>query len=226
VNVRKNGPVAALVVAAAIGLAACGGSSSSPHVTSQGSQGQSTGSESSPAAVSPVANVPSDVTQLLNKWTACMRSNGDPNQTVPTVVTGDAIVIHEPAGYNGTIYGPTGNNPSGAGVTCESDLSAASIALRNGQPWRQYTGSQMANYTVCMRANGVPGYSDPGDKSGHPGPAISSPAMLKANQLCYRKTGVEFETLNGSVIVPGEIVLGSGTGFQGVQEIFTGPPPQ
>ena len=207
---RRSAGVAVLVAAAAIGLAACGGGSSTPQVASLGnSNGDSSGTPASTASGGTSAATGSgDPTQLLNEWTACMRGHGDPNQADPTIDAGKAIHVAEPAGYYGTIDGPTGQNSSGAGVICQKYLTAASTALRGGQPLPQPDAAQQLKFSECMRANGISNFPDPGSNGG-PGsstaggapPNPNSPTFQKASKLCGQKTGVPGF---GSTI-PGEI---------------------
>jgi len=197
VNARRNMPgLAVLVAAATIGLAACGSGSSTPQVASL-SKGNSTGSGSSTTTVNSATTLPKgSPAVLLNKWAACMRNHGDPNQATPTVNAGGAIQVIDPADYNGTIYGATGNSDTGAGVTCKADLSAAAIALRNGQSLPQGPGKGAIG--ACMQAHGVADF---------PPQVVSdtnSPTYQKASRLCGKKFGVP---VLGGYAIPGEIEL-------------------
>jgi hypothetical protein len=120
---------AVLAAAVAIGLAACSGSIS-PRAAGPD------GSSATPAATSTSAATPSGskATQLLDQWAACMRSHGDPDQADPTIDANQVIHVIQPAGYYGTMYGPSAQNESGAGVICQAYLTAASTAVRGGQP--------------------------------------------------------------------------------------------
>ena len=194
---QRSGWLAVLAAASTIGLAACSGGSASPQVASLGhSSGSSPGSGNSQSAGTSASAPPGgNPAQLLTEWTSCMRSHGDPNQAEPTVDASKAIRVNEPAGYYGTIDGPTGQNSSGAGVICQKYLTAASMALNGGQPLAQPDTVQMDKFAECMRANGVPSFTDPGAApAGHQGssgaPNPGSPIFQKASKLCGQKAGV------------------------------------
>ena len=96
---RRSGGMAAVAAAAAIGLAACGGSSS-PHVASLGNS-------SGNASASTTTTLPKgNPTQLLDEWASCMRSHGDPDQVDPTIDANEVIHITFPADASGN--GPVG----------------------------------------------------------------------------------------------------------------------
>ena len=94
-------------MAAAIGLAACTGSSS-PRAATLGHSSGRPATTGNPAATPSKGNP----TQLLTEWAACMRSHGDPDQAIPTVDTSKVIHVTQPGGYYGTMYGPTGQSDS------------------------------------------------------------------------------------------------------------------
>lgn len=208
--------LAVLAAAAAIGLAACSGSSA-PPIASLGQSSSRPANTSSPGAALAQGNP----ARLLNQWAACMRSHGDPDQATPTVDASQVIRVVQPAGYYGTMYGPTGQSNSGAGVTCQAYLTAASTALRRGQPLPQPDQAQIARYTACLRASGVLGFPGDGSAPGTPnavpaagqipGPAghsdvnLFSPAFEKAARACAKKTGGGFPA--GGTTMPGEIEL-------------------
>jgi hypothetical protein len=171
---RKRSPrtgLLAIVAGAALLTAACSSGSSSPQVASPGTSSGNGGGNSTTGS-SATALPKGTSTQLLNKWTACMHSHGDPNQANPTVNASNGIHVIVPLQYYGTIYGASDNNPSGAGVTCQAYLTAASNALNGGQPPPQQSLATMDKYAECMRANGVPNYPEPGPSGGEP---VSNP---------------------------------------------------
>src|SRR5271155_1933225 len=72
---RHPGRCVVLLVAAAAGLGACGGSSS-PHVASLGKSGGISGKSGITSTT--VGSV--NPTQLLDEWAICLRSHSDPDQ--------------------------------------------------------------------------------------------------------------------------------------------------
>jgi hypothetical protein len=194
---RRPGWFAVLVAAAGVGLVACGGSST-PHVATLGKASGNSGGNSTTTL--PKGNP----TQLLNEWTACMRSHGDPNQAEPTVDASNGIHITVPRGYFGTIYGVTNNSATGAGVTCQAYLTAASVALNGGQPVPQQPLATVDKYAECMRANGLPDYPEPNGGGEPVNP--DSPTYRSAAKVCRQKLGY-FELVPGGATIPGEIEI-------------------
>jgi hypothetical protein len=200
---RRPFGLAILVATAAIGLAACA-ASSTPHVASLGN---SSGNGGSATTGNSTAALPRGTpTQLLNEWAACMRSHGDPNQATPTVDASNGIHVAVPLQYYGTIYGPSSNNPSGAGVTCQGYLTAASNTLNGGQPPKLQSLATLDKYADCMRANGVPDYPEPGAGGGVPVSNPDSPIVHKAAKVCEQKTGA-YGLLPGGRTIAGEIEI-------------------
>jgi hypothetical protein len=133
----------------------------------------------------------------MDEWAACMRNNGDPDQTDPTIDSHGVIDITMPDGVSQSlsseVHGSTG--------PCSEYELAAENALRAGQ---QYTGpseTQGVRYTNCMRANGVPNYPDPGSdgRTDFNGTGVdpNSPFVEKANKLCGKKLGLPNWWING-----------------------------
>jgi hypothetical protein len=215
------GALAVLVAAVALGLAACGGSSPSPHVASlQKSSGH--GSATAPAS-SATALPKGSPTRLLNEWAACMRSHGDTGQTDPTITAGKVIDLPwnytGPGSYYGTNKGGQGN--SGPGQYCRSYLAAAQTALGGNHAHPNVSLATLLKYSECMRANGIADFPDPTDSGGHPGLQLnmggdtdpSNPAYRNAAELCARKTGVR--ALGVGPLPPGTIELNGGAGLPG-----------
>jgi hypothetical protein len=129
---------------------------------------------------------------MLNEWATCMRSHGDPNQAQPTIDANAAIHVVEPAGYFGTIAGPTGHYSTGAGVTCLAYLTAASTALHGGETLQAPDPATGDKFAACMRANGVSNFPDPGagqtsSGAGSAKPNPNSPSFEKAATACAQK---------------------------------------
>jgi hypothetical protein len=199
---RRWGGLVVLVTGAAIGLAACSGSSS-PHVASLGkNSGDGSVSTTTMPARSP--------TQLLDEWAACMRSHGDPGQVDPTVDATKVIQITLPAGYAGGLRGGSG--------TCGAYLSGAEAALGGGTPPASSDDATALKFAQCMRANGVPDYPDPTGNSQAIRATSGSdlnpadPTFQAAAILCTKKTGFVSKFSTG-VPRPGSINLNEAGGF-------------
>jgi hypothetical protein len=200
---RRRGGLVVLVAGAAIGLAACSGTSS-PHVASLGKKngGGSVSTTTKPAR-SP--------TQLLDEWAACMRSHGDPNQVDPTVDTNKVIQI--------TLY--TNMGLRGENGACGSYLSAAETALGGGTPPASSDEATALKFAQCMRANGVPTYPDPTTGNNQAFHASSgsdlnpaNPTFQAASTLCANKTGYQSKFSSGAP-QPGSINVTMAGGFGG-----------
>lgn len=204
--IRGRGLVA-LIAAATLGLAACGGSGG-PRVASL--PASSTGAGTAPASTTGATTSPSPATtrnggkssanksakgdpiRLLSEWTECMRIHGDPSQAEPTIDANAAIHVITPAGYFGTIAGPSGQDSTGAGVTCLRYLTAASTALHGGDPLQAPDPATGDKFAACMRANGVSNFPDPGAGAASVSPGSSkpnakSPSFEKAAKVCAQR---------------------------------------
>jgi hypothetical protein len=207
--------VALLVAAAAIGLAACAGTSS-PHVASLGTRSTTSSPTSGPGAGHRSATTPAkgNPTALLNDWAACMRSHGDSGQADPTIDFNKVIHITwnpaTPGGIYGTNKGGQGN--SGPGQYCRADLIDAQTALRGDQPQERPDQATLEKFSECMRASGLPDFPDPTtnglsismNAGGDLNPA--NPSFQTASRLCARKTGAHVPG-GGGTPPPGTIEL-------------------
>jgi hypothetical protein len=199
---RRWGGLAMLAAGAAIGLAACSGSSS-PRVASLGMNS----SDGSPRTTSVPAGSPA---QLLDEWASCMRSHGDPGQIDPTVDANKVIQITLGAGY-------AGQGLRGESGACGTFLSAAQKALGGGTPPGSSSEATGLKFAKCMRANGIADYPDPTSAQTVHLPSASdlnpaSPTYQAASTLCASKTGYQSKFSTGAV-QPGSININNAGGF-------------
>lgn len=199
---RRPAGLVVLLVAVAVGLAACA-ASGSPHVASLS---KTTGKDKSGGSAS--TTLPQgNPTQLLNQWAACMRAHGDPSQADPTIDANEVIHITWdpaiPGGYDGTQKGGQGN--VGPGQYCRNYLNEAQSALRGGRTQQAPSQAQLLKIAQCMRANGIPDFPDPVNDTlsfnigagGDLNP--NNPTFQAASKLCGEETGVN---LPGSAATP------------------------
>jgi hypothetical protein len=215
---RSRG-LAAVVVLAAIGLAACGGSTtpqvaSLPTTISDGSvptaaivSAGSSGNDSRPKG---------NPTALLDAWANCMHSHGDPNQADPTVDAYGVINVTIPSdaqALSGEVH--AGADP------CNRYMAAAQGALRAANPVAPPPDqTELVKYVNCMRANGIPNYPYPtGNETNFNGTGVdpTSPAVMNVNKVCGKKLDLPGWWISGNG-PPGDVVVTSG-GPNG------GPPP-
>jgi hypothetical protein len=178
-----------LAIAAGITLltAACSSSTSTPRVASLGtSSAGTTATATSPASPAPTGSP----AQLLDEWATCMQSHGDPGQTDPTIDSNKVIHITYPAN---SAAGAGGQDKTGP---CASYLTAASTALRGGQPVQKPDPAKLLAFSECMRANGIPDFPDPSGGGLQirvsPGSDLNpdNAKFKNAAKLCAKKTGV------------------------------------
>lgn len=229
---RRNLLIAAMAAIAAIGIAGCGGKSS-PQVASLGK----TGTGAATTTTLPKGNP----TQLLDEWASCMRKNGDPDQTDPTIDANKTIHITYPSSYQNGGPPRGGGGASGqAGPTvgpCGAYLTAASTALRGGAPLPKPDPAKLEKYSRCMRANGIPDFPDPSGEgfsmSVQPGSDLNpnNPTFQKASKLCAKQAGVpglggtgpsQAGAIQASRTAPGSPVGGPGGGGAGNQSGIAG----
>lgn len=186
----------ALLVAAAVVLAGCGGSkapsvaSIAPTSTPTTATG-STGSNGSSATATGKA-----ATGFLVEWAACMRRHGDPNQVDPTIDNHYGINITIPLSAPQTLS----NEVHGGTAPCNQYLTAASNALKAEHPAPSAPSNDATGvkYAACMRAHGVPNYPDPtGTRTNLRGIDMNSPFFIRANKLCGKQIGAPAWWING-----------------------------
>jgi hypothetical protein len=194
----RFGGLALLATCAAITLAGCGGSTS-PSVasiattttptTATGTNHRANGSGTTTAGKG-------DATGLLVTWADCMRRNGDPNQTDPSIDNHFGINITIPLSAPEALS----NEVHGGTAPCNQYLAAASSALRAAHPAPPppSTNATGVKYAACMRADGVPNYPDPtGNRTNLRGIDMNSPFFIRANKLCGEKIGAPAWWING-----------------------------
>jgi hypothetical protein len=185
---QRLGGLAVLVAATAIGLAACGSSSSTPHVATLGNGSGTGGSNGSGKGGAP-ASGSGNPTQLLDEWAVCIRSHGAPGQADPTIDSNKDIEItmkNVSPTLASEVHGGTG--------PCSNYLTAASLALSDGQGPPTSSPAQDLKYAQCMQANGFPTYPDPNGsgKTNLSGIDTNSPAFENADKLCTEKVGQKY----------------------------------
>lgn len=183
----RSGVLAILVVAAAIGLTACGGGSpGSPHVANLGTSTPTGGRHGGGSTTT--APKGGNATQLMDQWATCMRANGDPNQTDPTIDQYGVINITIPDGISATIssqvHGSTG--------PCSQYELAAENVLRAANPVAPPpTQAQLMQYYGCMRTHGVPNFPNPGANGESnfraAGVDPNSASFVNADKICGKQ---------------------------------------
>ncbi len=216
---RRCGRAAILGAAAAIGLAACsGGLTDARHVASIGNR--STNRSGGSTTTAPKAGNP---TQLMDEWAACMRSNGDPNQTDPTIDGYGVINI-----TMRDVSEAVASEAHGSSGPCSQYELAAENALRGGQQYQPPDQAQMVRYTDCMRTHGVPNYPDPGanGKTDFNGTGVdpNSPFVEKANKICGKQIDAPAWWIAGTG-PPGDVVVSSCSGVPNCEPPGGSPPP-
>jgi hypothetical protein len=201
----RPGWLAAFAAAAAIGLAACGGGSSTPHVASVGSSSGSNSGSSPASGGSATTGSNGNPAQLLQEWTSCERSHGDPGQADPTIDASKVIHVTMPASIQGGVEGQNGQSGSGPGRICATYLNDASNALNGGHPQAGPTLVQSLKFAQCMRANGVPKFPDPSGPAINLGALPNSPTFQNANKVCAKQVGVRGMPGSGPP-QPGDVV--------------------
>jgi hypothetical protein len=210
------GGLVVLVAVAALALAACSSGPSAPQVASLG---QHSGHDSGTTTTTPSAG---DPTRLLDEWTNCIRSNGDPNQADPTIDSNKDIDItmdNVSQTLENEVHGSTG--------PCSNYLLAAENALRGGQPALQEpSAAQQAKYADCMRTHGVPNYPNPNPATGKTdfngtGVDLNSPTFNNADKFCTEQAGQKYYPPGTEA--PGVVKV---TGFNGPPGVKppSGPP--
>jgi hypothetical protein len=139
----------------------------------------------------------SNATALVDEWATCIRRQGDPNQTDPTVDSHGGINIIVPQGVASHQFGEDLHNATG---TCSEYLAAAQKVLRVEFPAPAFVPDEalLVQYAGCMRTNGVPNYPDPtGDETNLNGINMNSPIFENANNVCGKQINAPAWWING-----------------------------
>lgn len=196
------------VAAAAIGLTACGGGpSDSPHVADLGRSTTTGGGQGGVSTTTTPKG--GNATQLMDQWATCMRANGDPDQTDPTIDEYGVINITIPQGVTDTSISSEAHGSSGP---CSQYELAAENVLRAANPVAPPpTQAQLVQYVDCMRTHGVPDYPDPGPNNETKFPADvnpNSPTFENANKVCGEQVNAPAWWIAGTG-PPGDVVVSS-----------------
>lgn len=200
----------ALLAGIALVLAACTTGPKSPTVASLGNAKRSATSSTSTGGGGSGTTVPKgNATELLNRWSSCMRAHGDPNQSDPTIDSHGVIYVTIPKGVSERLSGQvhSGNSP------CNGYLAAAQNVLRAADPVAPPpTQAQLVQYVDCMRTHGVPNYPNSGSNGETnfrvAGVNPSSPTFVKANKVCGRQIHAPAWWISGTG-PPGDVVVSS-----------------
>jgi hypothetical protein len=145
----------------------------------------------------------------MDEWASCMRSNGDPNQTDPTIDQYGVINITMPDGVSQSlssqVHGSTG--------PCSQYELAAENDLRAADPVPPPpTQAQLLQYVDCMRTHGVPNYpnSGPNGETDFRAAGVdpNSTTFKSADKICARQINAPAWWTAGTG-PPGDVVVTS-----------------
>jgi hypothetical protein len=184
-RVLQVAPLATVVVALALGVAACGGGS--PNADSHSSNSVTSHSSDSPTTTAPSAltggSQPStDVTSKMLEFAQCMRSHGvsnfpDPSATPPSASPSGGM------SYLGDSFDPNTPTYEAASAACAKYANASPVTPAGAA---QVLAEQL-RYAQCMRAHGVPDFPDPSPSGGSDIPSSidqNSSAFQAAQNAC------------------------------------------
>ena len=198
----------AIAVAAAFGLAACGDSPTSfQHVARLGT-GTTTGGAQGTGSTTTVRKG-ANATQLMDQWATCMRANGDPNQTDPTIDQYGVINITMPDGISPELSAEAHGT---TGPCSQYELDAENV-LRAANPVAPPPSqAQLVQYVDCMRTHGVPNYPNSGSNGetnfNAAGVDPNSPVFQNANKICGKQINAPAWWIAGTG-PPGDVVVSS-----------------
>jgi len=182
------------VLVAALAVAGCGGSSSSPGVAHLGSGTSSSADPASGGSSSPESESSASAQQKVIAFSHCMRTHGEPEFPEPSE---GRLLIHR-SDHNGHV---TGVNPQSAQFQAASK-ACAKLSPKGGKPPSPAEQAKLQERALklsqCMRTHGVPNFPDPefshsgggvgirigGEKSGPSGIDPNSPQFQAAQKAC------------------------------------------
>jgi hypothetical protein len=164
-----------------------------------------------------------NATQLMDEWAACMRSNGDPNQSDPTIDAYGVINI-----TMSDVSQAVASEAHGSSGPCSQYELAAENALRGGQQYQPPDQTQQVQYAHCMRTHGVPNYPDPAPngKTDFNGTGVdpNSPIFENANKVCGKQINAPAWWIAGTG-PPGDVTVSSCSGVPNCKPPSGNPPP-
>ncbi|HEV7938467.1 MAG TPA: hypothetical protein VGP18_10650 [Solirubrobacteraceae bacterium] len=182
------------MLAAALAIAGCGGSSSSPGVAHLGSSTSSSADPASSGSSSAEGESSASAQQKIVAFSHCMRTHGVPEFPEPS----EGHVLIRRSDHNGHV---TGVNPQSAQFQAASK-ACAKLSPKGGKPpspaEQAKLQEQALKFSQCMRTHGVPSFPDPqfsssgvgggiriGGKQGGPSRIdLSSPQFQAAQKAC------------------------------------------
>lgn len=142
---------------AALLVAGCGGSSSSPGVAHLGSSTSSSADPASGGSSSPESESSASAQQKIIAFSHCMRTHGVPEFPEPS----EGHVLLRSSDRNGHV---TGINPQSAQFQAASK-ACAKLSPKGGKPPSAAEQAKLQEkalqFSQCMRTHGVPSFPDP-----------------------------------------------------------------
>jgi hypothetical protein len=152
----------AVLAGAALLVAGCGGSTSSPGVAHLGSSTSSSAGPASGSAPSPESENSAGAQQKIIAFSHCMRTHGVPEFPEPS----EGHVLLRSSDHNGHV---SGVNPQSAQFQAASK-ACAKLAPKGGKPPSAAEQAKLQEkalqFSQCMRTHGVPSFPDPEFSSG------------------------------------------------------------
>jgi hypothetical protein len=181
------------VLAAALAVAGCGGSSSSPGVAHLGSSTSNSADPSSGGSASPESESSASAQRKIIAFSHCMRTHGVPEFPEPS----EGHVLIRRSDHNGHA---TGIDPQSAQFQTASK-ACAKLSPKGGKPPSPAEQAKFQEkalqFSQCMRTHGVPSFPDPefsrddglgirigGGKGGPSRLNLNSPQFQAAQKAC------------------------------------------